>query len=73
MLAWLSTDVLSDPAAKTPTNELFSAWKGWALAANETTGTQKDFVDALRRKQLTLEHTREGNRWLGISLKGKSQ
>ena len=73
LLAWLNTDVLSDPAAKTPTTELFSAWMGWALAANETTGTQKDFVDALRRKQLTLEHTREGNRWLGISLKGKSQ
>lgn len=72
-LCWLESEVVFDANALATTDSLFGSWKEWATSANEDVGSKKDFVKALRGKQLTLDHTRDGNRWVGICLRGKTQ
>ncbi|MEZ5764894.1 MAG: phage/plasmid primase, P4 family [Xanthobacteraceae bacterium] len=73
VLGWLSSCVEFDPNATASTQELFGSWGRFAEAAQEPIGPQKEFVKALRGKNLILDHTRNGNRWIGLRLKEKAQ
>jgi putative DNA primase/helicase len=73
ILCWLQSEAVFEANARSTTEELFASWKEYATRTNEDIGSQKDFVKALRGKQLELEHTREGNRWSKIRIRRKLQ
>lgn len=47
---------------------LFKSWKTWAIAANEESGSQKSFVQALKKRGFTTRHVRGGTLVEGITL-----
>jgi putative DNA primase/helicase len=58
--------------AKVKSSELYGKYKDWAAGAGEKYRlTQKDFSIAMTERGWQVRHTRGGNLWAGIGLKGK--
>lgn len=71
--SWLTDAVAFDGNSRCTTEELFQSWSAFAVAGREEIGGVKDFVKALEAKGLERRHTKDGNRWIGIAVKTKTQ
>jgi putative DNA primase/helicase len=65
---WLDECCAQDPQYKERSSALFTSWKGWAEAAGEFVGSQKQFSQAMEARGFTPKREGGTGRWLFLGL-----
>jgi putative DNA primase/helicase len=68
---FLAEQCIEKPNATATAAQLYSAFKAWAERAGERPISQRTLGESLRERGFQNEHTREGNIWRGLSVKGE--
>lgn len=66
---WLQEECVIEPAAWSPTADLFESWTKFARAAADEPGKGKTFGAAMRRKGFSDERKQHARGWRGIRVK----
>ncbi len=66
LTAWITEDCQTGPEYTGGAMDLFKSWSSWALATGIPPGKRTSFLDSLRAKGFTSQHTRTGTTFAGL-------
>jgi len=67
---FLDDCVTADPKAETRTSEIYKYYRQWAESGGEFPLREKDFAEAMEQRGFRKVHTKTGNFWRSLHLRG---